>query len=108
MISSPKAFVHVSHVGINEKGVVEASKGLDPVWATLVGKLKGYSVAQHSIIQDDRDFGGKSLEGANASGKKAVKGEDREYQLQIRNASDHLVIAAGSLSEKMRGKRAVR
>jgi Wiskott-Aldrich syndrome protein len=72
MISTPKAFVHVSHVGINEKGVVEASEGLDPVWATLVGELKGRS-ATDAIIQNNLECVEGFLEGAKVSKKSGTQ-----------------------------------
>jgi len=69
MISSPKAFVHIAHVGINEKGDVESSQGLDPVWATLVEELKGKSVTD-AIIQNNLD----GFLDAKVSRKKTTKG----------------------------------
>lgn len=69
MISSPKAFVHVAHVGINERGVVEATKGLDPVWASLVGELRGHR-ATDSIIQSDTEHVAGFLEGGKVLTRK--------------------------------------
>lgn len=110
MISSPKAFVHVAHVGINEKGVVEASKGLDPVWATLVGELKGHGV-NNNIIQNNIDFIGGFLEGTKVSRSRTATGEGRESMsmVSIQSPIDYLgLIADKERSEKIRGKRATR
>ncbi|EGO26891.1 hypothetical protein SERLADRAFT_336298, partial [Serpula lacrymans var. lacrymans S7.9] len=38
---TPHSFVHVSHVGINNKGNIETSKNIGPAWAALIADLQG-------------------------------------------------------------------
>lgn len=52
---TPNSFVHVAHVGVNNKGVIETSRGLDPVWKTVLADLQGYRVSK-SIVLDHLDF----------------------------------------------------
>ncbi|KAF9467126.1 hypothetical protein BDZ94DRAFT_1156655, partial [Collybia nuda] len=40
---TPNSFVHISHVGINKEGDVEASPGIDPSWKTTLSGLQTYS-----------------------------------------------------------------
>lgn len=40
---TPNSFIHVSHVGINRQGNVEASPGIDPSWKNVLSGLQSYS-----------------------------------------------------------------
>lgn len=72
MISAPtpNSFVHVAHVGINEKGIIETSKDLDPTWTSLINELQGYGITQ-SICEEQLDFIEGFLAGAKSVDPKA-------------------------------------
>ncbi|KAF9238108.1 hypothetical protein BU15DRAFT_9708, partial [Melanogaster broomeanus] len=38
---TPHSFVHVSHVGISTKGIIESSKNIEPAWGALIADLQG-------------------------------------------------------------------
>ncbi|KIK98885.1 hypothetical protein PAXRUDRAFT_23990 [Paxillus rubicundulus Ve08.2h10] len=42
---TPHSFVHVSHVGINTKGIIESSKNIEPAWGALIADLQGYGIS---------------------------------------------------------------
>jgi len=67
MISAPtpNSFVHVAHVGINEKGIIETSKDIDPTWTSLINELQGYGITQ-SICEEQLDFIEGFLAGAKS------------------------------------------
>jgi len=47
MISSPAphSFVHVSHVGLNTRGIIESSKNIEPAWDALIADLQGHGIS---------------------------------------------------------------
>ncbi|THH31847.1 hypothetical protein EUX98_g2352 [Antrodiella citrinella] len=57
MISSPApgTFVHVGHVGVDQKGSIEVSEDLEPGWAMMLQELQGHGVPE-VIVRKDRDF----------------------------------------------------
>ena len=42
---APHSFVHVSHVGVNTRGIVESSKNIEPAWGALIADLQGYGIS---------------------------------------------------------------
>ncbi|KAI0357780.1 hypothetical protein OH77DRAFT_1435541 [Trametes cingulata] len=68
MISAPApgTFVHVSHVGVDADGQVEASANLDPAWTMVLDELRGYGVSE-KMVDRDLDFVEGFLAGAKAS-----------------------------------------
>ncbi|KAI0366508.1 hypothetical protein BV20DRAFT_639257 [Pilatotrama ljubarskyi] len=68
MISAPApgTFVHVSHVGVDADGQIEASPNLDPAWTMMLDELRGYGVSE-KMVQGDLDFVEGFLAGAKAS-----------------------------------------
>jgi hypothetical protein len=71
MVSAPQAdsFVHVAHIGINEKGIVETSKEIDQPWSALRKELSGLGVTQ-SMCEENLDF----IEGFLAGARSVDKG----------------------------------
>jgi Wiskott-Aldrich syndrome protein len=57
MISSPApdSFRHVAHVGVNAKGVFEATKSLDPSWKEMLTQLQGHGVSE-AVVMKHHDF----------------------------------------------------
>jgi neural Wiskott-Aldrich syndrome protein len=57
MISSPApdSFRHVAHVGVNQKGVFEASKDLDATWKDMLTQLQGHGVSEAIVVRHN-DF----------------------------------------------------
>ncbi|KAF7965627.1 hypothetical protein HWV62_44854 [Athelia sp. TMB] len=53
-ISPPKlsSFLHVSHVGFDAKGAVQASKELDPAWGAVLQGSRGSGPVQEVTIND--------------------------------------------------------
>jgi len=53
-ISPPKlsSFLHVSHVGFDSKGAVQASKDVDPAWGTVLQGSRGSGPIQEVTIND--------------------------------------------------------
>jgi Wiskott-Aldrich syndrome protein len=53
MISSPApdSFRHISHVGVNQDGVFEASTDLDASWKEMLTRLQGHGVSEAIIIK---------------------------------------------------------
>jgi len=77
MISSPTpgTFVHVSHVGYNDKGRVEASDNLEPGWTMILEEMQGVGIAldklqEHGVspkmVAKNKDFVEGFLKGAEA------------------------------------------
>ncbi|OBZ66692.1 Wiskott-Aldrich syndrome 1 [Grifola frondosa] len=68
MISAPTpgTFVHLSHVGVNEKGQIEASPNVAPGWTVMLQELQGYGIDE-KMVEDDLDFVEGFLAGAKAS-----------------------------------------
>jgi len=91
MISSPQpnSFVHLAHVGVNQEGIIETSKDIDPHWAILVKQLSGYGVTQ-SICEENLDFiegflaGAKSVGGELTSPVEQTKAEPQEIKRTLR------------------------
>jgi hypothetical protein len=82
MISSPAphSFVHVAHVGISTRGIIESSKNIKPAWSTLMADLQGCGVAPE-IVKDDKDFVQGFLAGTKAmTDKPAAAQPQRESQ----------------------------
>lgn len=80
MISSPTpgSFVHVGHVGYNEKGRIETSENLGPGWTVMIEELLGRGIAYddlrghgitQKILEQNKDFVEGFLKGADARGK---------------------------------------
>ncbi|KAG1803924.1 uncharacterized protein HD556DRAFT_1330865 [Suillus plorans] len=71
LISSPAphSFVHVAHVGITTRGIIESSKNIKPAWSTLMADLQGCGVAPE-IVKDDKDFVEGFMAGAKAMSDK--------------------------------------
>ncbi|KIJ64783.1 hypothetical protein HYDPIDRAFT_167598 [Hydnomerulius pinastri MD-312] len=65
MISSPTphSFVHVSHVGISTKGIIESSKNIEPAWGALIADLQGYGISPE-VVKENTDFMEGFLAGA--------------------------------------------
>jgi hypothetical protein len=42
---APHSFVHVSHVGVNTRGIIESSKNIEPAWGALISDLQGYGIS---------------------------------------------------------------
>jgi neural Wiskott-Aldrich syndrome protein len=74
MISAPQpnSFVHIAHVGISEKGVIEATKDVDPRWTSLLKELSGYGVTR-SVCEEHLDFIEGFLAGAKSVGGSPVE-----------------------------------
>ncbi|KAN0094555.1 hypothetical protein V8E55_002842 [Tylopilus felleus] len=51
LISSPAphSFVHVSHVGVNTRGIIESSKNIEPAWGALIADLQGYGISPEVV-----------------------------------------------------------
>ncbi|KAH7928826.1 hypothetical protein BV22DRAFT_1102786 [Leucogyrophana mollusca] len=62
---APHSFVHVAHVGITTKGIVESAKNIEPAWSTLIADLQGYGVSPE-IVKDNKDFVEGFLAGAKS------------------------------------------
>lgn len=62
---APNSFVHVAHVGISTRGIIESSKNIKPAWSTLIADLQGRGVAPETVEQD-KDFVKGFLAGAKA------------------------------------------
>lgn len=48
----PASFLHVAHVGFNSKGVIEASKDIDPAWTALLQGSGDVGVVHEVIISN--------------------------------------------------------
>jgi hypothetical protein len=46
---TPHSFVHVSHVGISTKGIIESSKNIEPAWGALIADLQGYGISPETV-----------------------------------------------------------
>ncbi|KAF8128582.1 hypothetical protein EV363DRAFT_1297589 [Boletus edulis] len=42
---APHSFVHVSHVGVNTRGIIESSKNIEPAWGAMIADLQGYGIS---------------------------------------------------------------
>ncbi|KAG2040672.1 hypothetical protein BDR03DRAFT_948215 [Suillus americanus] len=62
---APHSFVHVAHVGISTRGIIESSRNIKPAWSTLMADLQGCGVAPE-IVKDDKDFVEGFLAGAKS------------------------------------------
>jgi Wiskott-Aldrich syndrome protein len=71
MVSAPQtdSFLHVAHIGINEKGIIETSKEIDQPWSALRKELSSLGVTQ-SMCEENLDF----IEGFLAGARSVDKG----------------------------------
>jgi len=46
---APHSFVHVSHVGVNTRGIIESSKNIEPAWGALIADLQGYGISPEAM-----------------------------------------------------------
>jgi neural Wiskott-Aldrich syndrome protein len=63
---SPGTFIHVAHVGVNHRGEIEASDGIEPGWTMMLEELQGYGVPKH-IVEPKRDYVEGFVAGVKAS-----------------------------------------
>ncbi|KAI0753298.1 hypothetical protein C8Q80DRAFT_1267709 [Daedaleopsis nitida] len=63
---SPGTFVHVAHVGLDEKGRIESTPNLEPGWTMILEELHGYGVTDNMVAKDFNFVEG-FLAGAKAS-----------------------------------------
>lgn len=63
---SPGTFVHVAHVGLDEKGRIDATPNLEPGWTMILEELHGYGVTDN-MVEKDFNFVEGFLAGAKAS-----------------------------------------
>lgn len=61
---SPASFVHVSHIGFNADGIIEASGNVDPSWEVLIKGLQGHGISREVVLQN-LDFVEGFLAGSN-------------------------------------------
>ncbi|KAJ8596883.1 hypothetical protein M405DRAFT_67728 [Rhizopogon salebrosus TDB-379] len=73
---APHSFVHVAHVGISTRGIIESSKNIEPAWSALIADLQGYGVSA-AEVKDNKDF----VEGFVA-GAKSMTEQSAAAQLQ--------------------------
>lgn len=68
MISSPApgTFVHVAHVGLDEKGRIETTPNVEPGWTMILEELHGLGVPEQ-MVKKDLNFVEGFLAGAKAS-----------------------------------------
>ncbi|CCM05610.1 uncharacterized protein FIBRA_07839 [Fibroporia radiculosa] len=77
MISSPApgTFVHLAHVGYNEKGHLEVSESLEPGWSIIMQELQGLGIAldklkghgvSEDLVKKNKDFVEGFVKGAEA------------------------------------------
>jgi len=52
---APHSFVHVSHVGVNTRGIIESSKNIEPAWGALIADLQGYGISPE-VLGDNMGF----------------------------------------------------
>ncbi|KAH8097117.1 hypothetical protein BXZ70DRAFT_312664 [Cristinia sonorae] len=52
---APGTFVHVSHVGVDENGVIEVSEDVEPGWSMMMQELHGYGVGE-AVVRKDRGY----------------------------------------------------
>ncbi|CAL1709675.1 unnamed protein product [Somion occarium] len=69
---TPGTFVHLAHVGFNEKGRIEVSNDLEAGWTMMLEELKGHGVDEE-IIEDDRSFVEGFWAGVKATSPKEAK-----------------------------------
>lgn len=68
---APHSFVHVAHVGISTRGIIESSKNIEPAWSALIADLQGYG-APAVEIKDNKDFMEGFLAGAKSMTEQPV------------------------------------
>ncbi|KAI0080407.1 hypothetical protein K474DRAFT_1589753 [Panus rudis PR-1116 ss-1] len=70
---APGTFVHLSHVGFNEKGRIEVSDdSIEAGWTMMLEELQGHGVSE-DIIEDDHDFVEGFWAGVKATSPKEAK-----------------------------------
>ena len=76
MISAPTpgTFVHVAHVGYDERGRLETSAAVNSEWTVILQELQGYELRK-SVIDGARecDFASECLAGVDAAGRSPVE-----------------------------------
>ncbi|KAG1740487.1 uncharacterized protein EDB91DRAFT_352315 [Suillus paluster] len=68
---APHSFVHVAHVGISTRGIIESSRNIEPTWSRLIADLQGCGIAPE-IVQDNKDFVEGFLTGAKSMTEKSA------------------------------------
>ncbi|TFY65768.1 hypothetical protein EVG20_g5322 [Dentipellis fragilis] len=83
MISSPvpESFRHVAHMGVDEKGSVDASWNVAPEWTKLLQKLEGYGI-DAEMVEENLEFVKGFLAGAEAV-RSSVSSSDSESQSSL-------------------------
>jgi len=79
MISAPAAgtFVHVSHVGYDENGVIEMSDNIEPGWTMMLHELEGHGVPEQ-VVKNDAQFVDGFWAGVNAVHAGNAQHEEQE------------------------------
>ena len=49
---APNSFRHVTHIGVGDDGVFEASSGLDDSWKAMLVNLQGYGVSEEVVVRN--------------------------------------------------------
>ena len=82
MVSSPApgTFVHIAHVGVNERGEIETSDDIEPGWTMMLEELQGYSVPKRAATLD-KDF----KEGRGASGKESKENQSAAFATETKS-----------------------
>ncbi|KAG0706595.1 hypothetical protein DFH29DRAFT_133508 [Suillus ampliporus] len=68
---APHSFVHVAHVGISTRGIIESSNNIEPAWSTLIADLQGCGVAPE-IVKDNKNFVEGFLGGAKSKTERSA------------------------------------
>lgn len=92
---APASFVHIAHVGINAKGMIETSKDLDPAWQILVQDLQAYGVS-HDVVEENVDFVEGFLAGAKLAKTRPTGTETKAVKFDL--ASDKRMCLTISLN----------
>lgn len=98
MISSPapNSFKHVTHIGVGEDGVFEASSELDESWKGMLANLQGYGVTEEVVTRHSEFVEGfwKGVEAARDVDVEQTEGEQFPFfhvffTNSILSGSDH-------------------
>jgi len=79
---APASFVHIAHVGINTKGMIETSKDIDPAWQILVQDLQAYGVS-HDVVEENVDFVEGFLAGAKLAKTRPTGTETKAVKVDL-------------------------
>lgn len=104
---APGSFVHVGHIGVDDKGSIEVSEDIDPGWAMMLQELQGYGVGE-VIVRKDRGFVDGFWAGVKAtspSEQKIMSGTDRTWQLSTCKAVTEYIYLSGSNKSRKTIKR---